>query len=88
MVVAAISPQHAWQQAILRLADTVVGVAAAAAIAARTGIQVKRLLPPRPVPPPPPKVKIDLPGRAMVRERCIRLPPPAAEGATWLPPAR
>ena len=27
MVVAAISPQHAWQQPILRFADTVIGVA-------------------------------------------------------------
>jgi hypothetical protein len=27
MVVAAMSPQHAWQQPLLRLADTVVGIA-------------------------------------------------------------
>jgi Fusaric acid resistance protein-like len=33
MVVAAVSPQHAWQQPILRLADTVVGVAVGAAFA-------------------------------------------------------
>ena len=31
MVVAAVSPQHAWQQPILRLADTIVGVAVGAA---------------------------------------------------------
>jgi uncharacterized membrane protein YccC len=43
MVVAAVSPQHAWEQPILRLADTVVGVAVGA-IAAWTGMQVKRLL--------------------------------------------
>jgi hypothetical protein len=30
MVVAAVSPQHAWQQPILRLADTVVRVAVGA----------------------------------------------------------
>jgi hypothetical protein len=30
MVVAAISPQHAWQQPILRLTDTVIGVAVGA----------------------------------------------------------
>jgi len=29
LVASAVSPQHAWQQPILRLADTVVGVAAA-----------------------------------------------------------
>jgi uncharacterized membrane protein YccC len=33
MVVAAVSPQHAWQQPILRLADTVVGVAVGVAAA-------------------------------------------------------
>jgi hypothetical protein len=33
LVVAAVSPQHAWQQPILRLADTVVGVAVGAAFA-------------------------------------------------------
>jgi hypothetical protein len=42
MVVSAISPQHAWQQPILRLADTVVGVAVGA-IAAWTSTWVKRL---------------------------------------------
>jgi hypothetical protein len=30
MVVAAVSPQHAWEQPILRLADTVIGVAVGA----------------------------------------------------------
>jgi hypothetical protein len=44
MVVAAVSPQHAWQQPILRLADTVVGVAVGA-MAAWTGIRVRRFLP-------------------------------------------
>jgi uncharacterized membrane protein YccC len=29
LVAAALSPQHAWQQPILRLADTIIGVAAA-----------------------------------------------------------
>jgi hypothetical protein len=50
MVVAAVSPQHAWQQPILRLADTVVGVAVGA-IAAWTGTWVKRHWPTPPVPP-------------------------------------
>ena len=50
MVVAAVTPQHAWQQPILRLADTIVGVAVGV-IAAWAGIQVKRLLSARPVPP-------------------------------------
>ena len=72
MVVAAVSPQHAWQQPILRLVDTVVGVAVGV-MAAWAGIQVKRLLPARPVPPAPPKAKIDLPERAMVRGPRIRL---------------
>jgi uncharacterized membrane protein YccC len=39
MVVAAVSPQHAWQQPILRLADTVIGVAVGLA-AAWLGIRV------------------------------------------------
>jgi uncharacterized membrane protein YccC len=43
MVVAAVSPQHAWQDPILRLVDTVVGVAVGV-VAAWTGIQLKRLL--------------------------------------------
>jgi hypothetical protein len=67
MVVAAVSPQHAWQQPILRLADTVVGV-----VAAWTGIQIKRLLSARSVPPAPPKARIDLSERAMVRGPRIR----------------
>jgi uncharacterized membrane protein YccC len=50
MVVAAVSPQHAWQQPILRLVDTVVGVAVGA-LAAWTGMQVKRLLSARSVLP-------------------------------------
>jgi hypothetical protein len=58
MVVAAVSPQHAWQQPILRLADTVVGVAVGA-VAAWTGIRVRRFLPARSVPPDPAKVKVD-----------------------------
>ena len=62
MVVAAVSPQHAWQQPILRLADTVVGV-----VAAWAGIQVKRLLAARSVTPAPPQAKIDCSERAMVR---------------------
>jgi uncharacterized membrane protein YccC len=33
MVVAAVSPQHAWQQPILRFADTIVGVAVGIAAA-------------------------------------------------------
>ncbi|HEX6520473.1 MAG TPA: FUSC family protein [Streptosporangiaceae bacterium] len=48
LVVAAISPQHAWQQPILRLADTIVGVAVGA-LAAWAGTWVKRLS----GPPPP-----------------------------------
>jgi uncharacterized membrane protein YgaE (UPF0421/DUF939 family) len=43
MVVAAVSPQHAWQQPILRLVDTVIGVAVGA-LAAWAGAQVKRRL--------------------------------------------
>jgi uncharacterized membrane protein YccC len=65
MVVAAVSPQHAWEQPILRLADTVVGVAVGA-IAAWAGLQVKRLLPDRSALPDPAKVKLDLPERAVV----------------------
>jgi uncharacterized membrane protein YgaE (UPF0421/DUF939 family) len=66
MVVAAVSPQHAWQQPILRLADTIIGVAVGA-LAAWTGLQVKRLLPARSVLPAPAKVKIDLSERAVLR---------------------
>ncbi len=43
MVVAAVSPQHAWQQPILRLVDTVVGVAVGA-LAAWAGTRIKRIL--------------------------------------------
>src|SRR5271170_3645418 len=50
MVVAAVSPQHAWQQPILRMADTVVGVAVGV-VAAWAGIWVTRLRPARSVPP-------------------------------------
>ncbi|HUB70733.1 MAG TPA: FUSC family protein, partial [Acidimicrobiales bacterium] len=39
MVVAAVSPQHAWQQPILRFADTVIGVAVGIA-AAWIGLRV------------------------------------------------
>jgi NADH:ubiquinone oxidoreductase subunit 2 (subunit N) len=60
MVVAAVSPQHAWEQPILRLADTVVGVVVGA-LAAWTGTQVKRLLRARSVLPDPAKVKVELP---------------------------
>ena len=79
---AAVSPQaHAWQQPILRLAVTIVGVAVA-----WTGIRVKGscrldLL-------PPPKAKTDLPERATVRGPRLRLPPSVVGGATRLPPAR
>ena len=58
MVVAALSPQHAWQQPILRLADTVGGVAIGA-IAAWTGIRVRRFLSAPSIPPDPAKVKVD-----------------------------
>jgi uncharacterized membrane protein YccC len=44
MVVAAVSPQHAWQEPILRLADTIVGVGVGAG-APRGGTRVKRLWP-------------------------------------------
>lgn len=71
MVVAAVSPQHAWQQPILRLADTVVGVAVGA-MAAWAGIRVRRFLPARSVPSDPAKVKVDLPERAVCTERCSR----------------
>jgi uncharacterized membrane protein YccC len=46
LVVAAVSPQHAWEQPILRLADTVIGVAVGA-IAAWAGTWIKSLLPTR-----------------------------------------
>ncbi len=57
MVVAAVTPKPAWQQPILRLADTVVGVAVGA-LAAWTGMQVKRLRPARSVLSAPPKTKV------------------------------
>jgi uncharacterized membrane protein YccC len=50
MVVAAVSPQHAWEQPILRLADTIIGVVVGA-LAAWTGMRVKKLLPARSVSP-------------------------------------
>jgi hypothetical protein len=50
LVVAAVSPQHAWEQPILRLADTVVGVAVGA-IAAWTVTRINKLWPAPPVPP-------------------------------------
>jgi hypothetical protein len=40
--VAAVSPQHAWEQPILRLADTVVGVAVGA-VAAWASTRIKTL---------------------------------------------
>jgi uncharacterized membrane protein YccC len=58
MVVAAVTPQHAWQQPILRLVDTVVGVAVGA-LAAWMGMQVKRFLSARSVLPAPSEAKID-----------------------------
>lgn len=42
MAVAAISPQHAWQQPILRLADTVIGVAVGA-LAAWADLRATRI---------------------------------------------
>ncbi len=80
LVVAAVSPQHAWQQPILRLADTIVGVVVGV-VAAWTGIQVKKFLSARSVRPSQPKAKIDLSERAMVRGPRIRLRPTAG-GAT------
>jgi uncharacterized membrane protein YccC len=74
MVVAAVTPQHAWQQPTLRLADTVVGVAVGA-LAAWSGMQVKRFLSARPAPP---ETKIDLSERAVVSGLHLRLPPSAA----------
>jgi uncharacterized membrane protein YccC len=56
MVVAAVTPQHAWQQPILRLVDTIVGVAVGA-LAAWTGMQLKRLLSARSVLPAPPAAR-------------------------------
>ena len=86
MVVAAVGPQHAWQQPILRLADTVVGVAVGV-VAAWTGIQVNRLLSARTVLAAPPKTKIDLSERAMVRGLRIRSCLSVVY-LVWLSPAR
>jgi hypothetical protein len=60
MVVAAVSPQHAWQQPILRLADTVVGVAIGA-LAAWAVMRVRGFLSPRSASPGPAKVRADYP---------------------------
>ncbi len=70
LVVAAVTPQHAWQQPILRLADTVVGVAVGV-VAAWTGLWVKRFLAARSGPPAPPKAKADLPGQVVARSRGV-----------------
>ena len=77
MVVAAVSPQHAWQQPILRLADTIVGVAVGA-LAAWVGLQVKRFLSARSGLPAPAKVKIDLSERAVARRPRPGRPHPSA----------
>ena len=50
LVVAAVSPKDAWEQPILRLADTIAGVAVGA-IAAWGGTWINRLWPAPPVPP-------------------------------------
>ena len=60
IVVAAVSPHDAWQQPILRLADTVVGVAVGAA-AAWADIRLRRFLPALPVSAAPAKAKAELP---------------------------
>jgi uncharacterized membrane protein YccC len=78
MVVAAVSPRHAWQQPILRLADTVVGVAVGV-LGAWAGIWVNRLRPARSVPlnPVKVKVKVDLPNEPW----CAPRPgPPRVQG--------
>jgi uncharacterized membrane protein YccC len=66
MVVAEVTPQHAWQQPILRLMDTIVGVVVGV-LAAWTGMRLKRLLSARSILPAPSEAKIDLSERAMVR---------------------
>jgi multisubunit Na+/H+ antiporter MnhB subunit len=76
MVVAAVSPQHAWQQPILRLVDTVVGVGVGA-VAAWVGIQVQRFLSAPSVPPDPAKVKLmtrylSASGWRLAMIRCVR----------------
>jgi uncharacterized membrane protein YgaE (UPF0421/DUF939 family) len=53
LLVAAVSPQHAWQQPILRLADTVIGVAVGVAAAwLELRLAAFRPAPPAPVNPP------------------------------------
>jgi hypothetical protein len=66
MVVAAVSPQHAWQQPILRLAGHR-RRGRRRRLGRLTGIRVRRFRPARSVPPDPAKVKVDLPERAVVR---------------------
>ena len=68
LVVAAVTPQHAWQQPILRLANTAVGVAV---VAAWTGLWVKRFLAARSDLPAPAKAKADLPGQVVARSRGV-----------------
>jgi uncharacterized membrane protein YccC len=82
MVVAAVTPQHAWQQPILRLVDTVVGVAVGA-LAAWTSMQVKRILSDRSVLPARPKAKIDLSESRDLPRRRLR----AAAGCGPLTPS-
>ena len=53
LLVAAVSPQHAWQQPILRLADTVIGVAVGVA-AAWLELRVPAFRPAQPAPVNPP----------------------------------
>jgi uncharacterized membrane protein YgaE (UPF0421/DUF939 family) len=53
LLVAAVSPQHAWQQPILRLADTVIGVAVGVAAAwLELRLPAFRPAPPAPAKPP------------------------------------
>jgi uncharacterized membrane protein YccC len=58
MVVAAVTPEHAWQQPILRLVDTVVGVAVGA-LAAWAAIRLRRFLSTRKSSPDPAKVTVE-----------------------------
>jgi uncharacterized membrane protein YgaE (UPF0421/DUF939 family) len=53
LLVAAVSPQHAWQQPILRLADTVIGVAVGVA-AAWLELRLAAFRPAQPAPVNPP----------------------------------
>jgi multisubunit Na+/H+ antiporter MnhB subunit len=92
MVVAAVSPQHAWQQPILRLADTVIGVAVGA-VAAWTGIWVRRFLPTRSVLPDPAKGQGQLTGTNRGASAATRTTAPLRFVISWgrgatLPPAR